>query len=168
MKTRIVCMLAVVLLAEVTAGEELALKASSAVLTGAFALTNGCIWQNGKSAGHAVFSFQLDKAGSYAIRATVNASAPKPGSFLVDIDSEPTQLEMTWDLAHTSGFEPHLITWRGNGTAAQPQFRPKVFHLSAGQHQLILQGTEAGAQVQGLAILALPPPPTGLHVVSKP
>ena len=163
---------AVALLTRASMAQELSLNADSAVLSGAFKLTNGYLSQPVKTSltngGRALFSFHVTTAGSYVIQATVNAQGPQRHSFGVNIDGEPKEPEMIWDVAVTSGFEPRVVSWRGNGDASTPQFSQKVFNLSAGAHELVVRGSDANTQLQRLAILQLPSPPSGLHVLSGP
>ena len=73
---------------------------------------------------------------------------------------------MIWDIPLTSGFEQRVASWRGNGTDVSNQFVPKVFNLSAGQHQLIIRGREANVLLTSFAIQSLPTPPVNLRVVA--
>jgi hypothetical protein len=127
---------------------------SQAVETG---VTNG---------GQAVFEFTITNAGSYVIEALVNAANTGENSFYVDIDAQPTDPTMIWDIPVTSGFEERLVSWRGAGTDTADEFVPAVFQLTAGAHQLILVGREANTQLQALSILQLPPPPQNLRIVA--
>lgn len=149
--------------------QELSLTADTAVLSGPFKLTNGYLCQplttSIASGGRALFAFNITNAGSYVIRVTVNAQSAQPHSLGINIDAEPKETEMIWDVGVTSGFEPQLVTWRGNGTTTTPQFKPQVFTLSPGAHQVLVRGMDPNTQLQRLSILQLPAPPTGLHVV---
>jgi hypothetical protein len=173
MKTLVVDgVIALALFARATLAQEITLNADSAVLSGPFVLTNGCLCQaritSLTNGGRGLFSFNITNAGGYAVQIIVNAQSPQPHSFGVNIDGEPKEPEMIWDIGATSGFEPHIVSWRGNGTAISPQFSQQVFNLSAGAHQLIVRGKDPNTQLQRISILPLPPAPTGLHVVSGP
>lgn len=100
------------------------------------------------------------------ISAIVNAPSTAANSFYVNIDSQPTDPTMIWDVPATSGFTNLLVSWRGSGTDTNNQFVPEVFNLYAGAHQLIIRGREAGAQLANITIMTGLPAPTGLHVVS--
>jgi len=150
--------------------QEISLTADGAVLSGPFKLTNGYLCQpvttSTADGGRALFAFNITNAGSYVIRATVNAQTTQPHLLGLNIDAEPNEPEMIWDIGVTSGFEPRLVTWRGNGSTTTPQFKPQVFTLSPGKHQLFVRGMEPNTQLQRLSVLQLPAPPTGLHVVA--
>jgi len=114
-----------------------------------------------------VFSFSITNAGSYAIQATVNAPGQQPRALGVNIDAEPKEPEMLWEIAGTSGFQTRTVGWRGHGTS-NTRFSQQTFNLSAGGHQLIVRGRDADIQLQRVSILPVPPSPTGLHVVAGP
>ena len=116
--------------------------------------------------GEAVYCFSVTNAGSYVILAIVNAPSTAANSFYVNIDGQPTDPTMIWDPPVTSGFTNLLVSWRGNGTDTNDEFVPKLFNLSAGAHQLIICGREAGTQLANITITTDPPAPTGLHVLS--
>jgi hypothetical protein len=126
--------------------------ADSAALTAPFIASNGIIWQTVQtvlpSGGQAVYNFTVTNAGNYVISAPVNAPTQGANSFYLNIDAPPTDPVMIWDIQPlTSGFENRTVCWRGNGTDLAPQIVPKVFNLSAGSHQLIIIGREAGTQL---------------------
>jgi hypothetical protein len=102
------------------------------------------------------------------IQASVNSTSLTGNSFYVNIDAQPQDPSMIWDVNPvTSGFEQRLVCWRGNGTAEADQFVPEIFSLTAGMHQLIIVGREPGAQLQSLSILQLPPVPQNLHILQS-
>jgi hypothetical protein len=116
--------------------------------------------------GEAVYGFSITNTDNYAISAIVSAPGDGNNSFYVNIDGQPTDPTMIWDVPVTSGFTNLLVSWRGTGTDTNNQYIPKVFGLSAGAHQLIVRGRESGTQLAYLTIIAIPPAPTGLHVLS--
>lgn len=164
--------IAAALLTRATLAQEVSLQADSAILSGPFVLTNGYLYQPLSTGltdgGRALFRFSITNAGSYVIRAAVNAQSPQANSLCINIDAEPQAPKMIWDLAGTAGFEQRFVSWRGNGNVSSPQFSPQVFKLSAGAHQIVVRGRDAKTQLQSLAILQLPAPPTNLHIVSGP
>jgi len=91
-------------------------------------------------AGRAAYTFTISTTGDYLVSAPVNAPDESANSFFVNIDAEPTDPEMTWDIPLTSGLTERTVSWRGNGTFDNAQFTPKVFNLSAGTHTLIVRG----------------------------
>jgi len=118
--------------------------------------------------GEAVYAFNITSAGSYAISILVNAPNSAANSFYVNIDGQPTDPTMIWDPPVTSGFTNLVVSWRGTGTDTNNQFAPIVFNLSTGTHQLVVRGREGGGQLASISIIpyAVPPAPTGLHVLS--
>ena len=120
--------------------------------------------------GRAVYQFTVPANGIYSVRALVNAPSGAANSFYVNMDAEPTDPHMVWDvLPVTSGFQFRSVSWRGNGTFELNEFDPKVFTLSAGEHSLIVIGREPGAALDRLEIRSeglAPSPPTNLRVVT--
>ena len=115
-----------------------------------------------------MFAFNITNAGSYVIRVTLNAQGNQPHAFGINIDAEPKEPQMIWDIGATSGFEPRFVNWRGTGNATTAQSSPQVFTLNPGAHQLIVRGMDPNTQLQRLSVLQLPAPPSGLHVVAGP
>jgi hypothetical protein len=133
-----------------SAQTQIQLEPQGAVLGEGFVLTNGCICQPVASdslrGGRAVFSFTLTNSGEYAIRAAVLAPAGQDNAFSVNIDKEPDEASMVWDIAASSGFADKFVTWRGparNGTVSRQQ----SFLLSAGPHQLIIRGLTPNTKI---------------------
>jgi len=146
----------------------------SATLQSPFTLTTGSVNYISQStatglsgSGEAVYGFNIVIAGNYVISAQVNTPSTSANSFYVNIDGQPTDPTMIWDPPVTSGFTNVLVSWRGTGTDTNNQFAPKVFNLTAGSHQLIVRGREAGAELGSLSVVptTAPPAPTGLHVI---
>ena len=80
-------------------------------------------------------------------------------------------LEETRLATEASGAEIRIVSWQGSGTYDNPQFVPKVFTLSAGTHQLVVRGREAGVLMDSISITAPPQnppqPPANLRVTSN-
>ena len=151
----------------------LSFQASAGTLSGPFIVTNGAIYQTIETGvtngGRAVYSFTITNAGSYVIQTMVNAPNTGANSFYVNIDADPVDPTMTWDIMPlTSGFEQRLVSWRGNGTPEADQFVPESFDLTAGTHQLIIIGRESNTLLQSLTLVELPSAPNNLHVVAGP
>jgi hypothetical protein len=102
--------------------------------------------------------------------ANVNAPNDSANSFYVNIDAQPTDPTMIWDIPLTTGFTNQLVSWRGNGTDTNNQYVPMVFNLTTGAHQLIIVGREAGAQLGQITVqpyaTTRPNAPAGLRVVA--
>jgi len=133
----------------------LTLPASTAVVSAPLILTNGCLSQPERTeltgGGKAVFNFTLTQAGNYVLQAVVNAPGEDSNSFYVNVDAQPEDPAMIWDIDVTSGFEERTVNWRGNGTAESDEIVPKRFNLSAGAHKLIIIGREP-AELKSISI----------------
>ena len=164
--------LAIMALPLLVGAEEVAiLDASSGSVSAPFVITNGCVCQlisREANKGRAVYDFTVTNSGSYVLRGFVNASAGDANSLLVNIDSEPDDPAMAWDIPVTAGFTNSLISWRGESEPASIRIARKVFKLSEGKHRLILRGNAGNVQLARIAVLRLPAPPTGLHMTGGP
>ena len=129
-----------------------------------FVLTNGYISQSVQNDvttdGKAIYNFTITNAGDYVIKASVNAPDESANSFYVNIDADPEDPTMIWDVDPTSGFEERTVNWRGGGTAESDEIVPKRFTLTAGSHKLIIVGREVDTQLKSLTIVPAPPAPT--------
>jgi hypothetical protein len=151
------------------------IEAENGSISGDFTVSNGAVSQTTDTTvttgGRAVYSFTVTNAGDYQIDAVVNAPDLAENSFFVNIDAEPVDPNMVWDiLPLTTGFETRTISWRGNGSA-EVQAPNKVFTLSAGQHSLIIIGREANTSLDRLEIKKIVQPlapPSNIRVVVTP
>lgn len=140
----------------------LTFAADSGVFTLPFVATNGNLSQAVETSltdgGRAVYSFDIVKAGHYLVSATVRASSEAQNSFYVNIDAEPTDPLMIWDIPVTTSTTNRTVSWRGNGNGepASSQYIPKLFPLSAGTHQLVIRGREANTRLGTITIAAAP------------
>ena len=150
--------------------------AREARLTAPIALKDGVISQPELTGltdgGKAVFAFTVPKAGDYEIYADVNAPDDDSNSFFANMDAEPKDDLMIWDLALTDAdkFEECAINWRGDDAAASNG--AKAFKLTAGAHQLILIGREP-AKLKGISIYPaasrrIPPPAPATPATTTP
>ena len=136
--------------------------ASAATVTAPLVFTNDYFHLESDMAdvaagGKAVFHFSITNAGDYQIESVVNAPDDNANSFFVNIDAQPTDPDMVWDIEPTSGFEKRLVNWRGDGDANNGQFVPKTFKLGAGDHTLILVGREPDVRLKSVTIFPAPP-----------
>ena len=119
---------------------------TEAKISGPFVLKDGAISQpattGASDGGRAVFTFKVAKAGDYVVAGLVNAQDEDSNSFYLNIDAEPEDPLMIWDLEVTSGFEERVSNWRGSGESGSDEFTPKAFKLTAGEHKLIIGGRE--------------------------
>lgn len=122
------------------------LPVSAAAITKPFVLKDGAISQPTQTevagGGKAVFTITIAQAGNYVIHARVNAPSEDANSFYLNFDATPEDPLMIWDMTVTKGFEERVVSWRGNGDQDSDEFIPKVFKLTAGEHQLIIVGRE--------------------------
>jgi hypothetical protein len=132
------------------------LPASAAILTPPMILSGGSVYQTIQTtlaqSGAATFNFTLTNTGTYVLQALVNAAQTDADSAFVNIDAQPQDPFMIWDIPLTSGFEQRLVSWRGNGTI-NDQFIPIEFSLNSGTHQLIIRGREANVLLQHVTVL---------------
>ena len=141
----------------------LTFAADSGTISAPFVATNGTVFQSVTTdvtnGGLAVYSFDVVNAGNYLVSAMVNAPSDGENSLYVNIDAEPTDPLMIWDIPVTTGLTSRTVSWRGNGTSdpASAQYSPKVFTLSAGTHQLIIRGRAADTTLGNISIAATPP-----------
>ena len=147
----------------------LVFQAESGVVTSPFVVTAGYISQPSQTSvttgGRAAYTFTITNAGNYVIQALVNAPGDAANSFYVNMDAEPQDPAMVWQIPVTAGFENRIVNWQGSGTYDNPQYVPKVFALTLGSHQLIIRGREAGAQLDRISILMLPTPPLDFRIL---
>jgi hypothetical protein len=151
----------------------LTFPAGGGTISGPFTLADAVLSQSVETGltngGQAVYNFTIKNPGNYAIQVLVNAPRESRNSFFVNIDAPPEEPAMIFDIPQTSGFENHLVSWRGAGTASEDQFNPKTFYLAAGPHRLMIVGRDAGGQLKSFSIVPLlsPAPPTNLHIVGS-
>jgi hypothetical protein len=147
----------------------LTFQATAGNLASPMTISNNFIYQpvytGVTNGGQATFTFTITNAGNYVIQALVNAMSEGNKSFYINIDGQPTDPTMIWDMTVTSGFQYELVSWRGNGTFDHDQFDPQIFNLSQGTHQLIIVGREAFTDLQSFSILEVPAAPQNLRVV---
>jgi hypothetical protein len=91
------------------------------------------------------------------IETLVNAPDESTNSFFVNIDAQPVDPDMIWDIQLTTGFEKRLVNWRGNGDSSTDQFTPKSFKLDPGAHTLVIVGREPDVRLKSVTILPAPP-----------
>lgn len=140
------------------------LGASSGTITAPFVIGDEVIYQTLYTAtpaegGRAAYTFTLSTAGDYVVSALVNAPDESANSFFVNINAEPTDPAMIWDIPLTSGLAERTVSWRGNGTFDSAQYVPKVFTLASGTHTLIVRGREANTQLGTITITPTDRPP---------
>lgn len=141
----------------------LSFEATSGAISAPFYIANGAITQPGYTSvtagGEAVYTFHLGTAGNYVISAVVTAPSTDNNSFYVNIDAQPTDPLMIWDIPVTLTPTDETVSWRGAGaldpaspSAFDAQYAPRVFTLSAGGHQLIVRGREGNCTLGTITI----------------
>jgi len=129
---------------------------TSGALSGPFYVTNSAIVQPAytslSSGGRAEYCFTVSIAGDYVVSALVNAPDTNANSFFVNIDAEPSDPAMIWDIPVTSGMASRTVGWRGNGTLNASEFVPRLFSLSPGAHQLVVLGRAPNCQLGDISI----------------
>lgn len=122
------------------------IPAEKAQVTKPLAIIDGALSQPVQTelaeGGKAVFTISVPKDGNYVIHAVVNAPSEDANSFFLNIDAQPEDPLMIWDIDVTTGFEERVVSWRGNGDASSDEFSPKVFKLTAGEHKVNIVGRE--------------------------
>ncbi len=137
----------------------LTFASTSGAISAPFYVTNGTAivqpaYTSLTAGGQAIYTFTISAAGNYTVSAAVNAPTEDYNSYFVNIDGQPTDPTMIWDVPVTTGFANRTVSWRGNGTTSSNQFVPKVFSLTVGTHQLIVRGREANTQLGTITIAA--------------
>ena len=149
-----------------TVGESFA--ADSVELTSPFGATDGYVSQpSGTSleeGGSAVYKFTVSDHGEYAVVFEVDAANTGSNSLYLNVDADPQDPVMVWDIPVTTGFQARVASWRGGGTFDANQFVPKYFLLSPGQHDLIVRGREGNTKFKTITILQRPAPPNDLVI----
>lgn len=132
------------------------LEAESAALTGSMAPARDGDASGGKyiasgeeEEGMAVWQFKAPAAGDYVIWARVMGPSEGADSFYVILDSGNQDTFDAGEGVHSRWF---WLPINGRGSGGPLTLNPRVFPLSAGQHQLILRGREAGARLDKLVI----------------
>lgn len=122
-----------------------------------FETENGAIYQPTdvplpSQGGLATYRFQLAQSGFYQLVAFVKAESHAHNSVFLNIDSEPVNDFMIWDIDITLGFQSRTVAWRGNGSFEQSEFAPKLFYLDAGEHVLYVRGREANVFLEQFSV----------------
>src|SRR6185436_3305868 len=97
------------------------------------------------------YTFTVQVPGNYVVSAKVKTPDASANSFYVNMDAEPTDPMMIWNLGVSTTLTNQAVSWQGISDSV-----PKVFFLSAGTHQLIVRGREANAQLGAITISPAP------------
>lgn len=149
----------------------LSFAATAGTITSPFVVNSGVIYQPSETTmangGRAAYTFTVPTTGQYAVGVMINAPTDAANSIFVNIDAEPTDPYMIWDVPLTVNFQNQFVGWRGNGTYDNNEFKTKVFQLTAGSHQLIVIGREGNTKIESFSIEPVPSKPTNLRVVAS-
>jgi len=161
---RIVTIMALMTAGAVVGQTAAELAAGTGTISSPFVLTNAYVFQpittGVANGGRAVYSFCVTNSGQYVILAVVEAPSQNARSLFVNIDSEPKDPEMIWEIPIATGFKTNLVSTSLG--------KPRYFDLTSGQHQIIVRGREANVKLSQLRILPRLSPPTGLRVIASP
>lgn len=102
--------------------------------------------------GRASYRFEITTTGDYILNMVVDAPDSGANSLFVNINGEPEDSSMIWDIEVTDGFEERTVSWRGDGSPDANEFVPKVFSLPAGQHELIIRGREGNTRIDQIRL----------------
>lgn len=100
--------------------------------------------------GRASYKFTITTPGDYLVTAIVDAPDQGANSVLINIDGEPNDPEMTWDIRLTDGFQERTASWRGADNTFLPA--PQVFTLASGEHELIIRGIEGNVRLDRIRL----------------
>lgn len=148
----------------VVARADIELTAANAVVTAPMTLENGVLHQPIRTelsaGGTAVFLVTIPDAGDYTVTAVVDAPDGYRNSLYIAFDEPAADRGALTEFTVTDGFESRPVNWRGRGDLDDPEFAPKVFTLSAGEHRLIVTGREP-IRLRSLTIQRHQPPAPG-------
>ncbi len=149
------------------------IQATAGAVLSPFVISDGCLLQPVETldltnSGRATYKFSVATTGEYAIQAFVHAPGKGTNSLFLNIDAEPEDPGMIWDIRPTVNFEARIVAWRGNGTEDAGQFIPKYFKLTNGIHQIVIRGRQPNVRLHSLKVLQRPSPPKGLRAVGSP
>jgi hypothetical protein len=134
----------------------LTFASTSGTISSPFVVSNGLVFQTTTTSitngGRAVYTFSVPTTGDYVISAMTAAPDSDHNSFWINIDTEPIDPTMIWDLALSTTLTQTQVSWRGTGDDGSDQFNPKVFNLTQGTHQLIIRGREANSLLGTITI----------------
>ena len=108
------------------------------------------------SGGDLEFRFNAPITADYQVSALLYCPDGASNSFYINIDAQPIDPTMIWDVPITNSnyyLERRTASWRGNATGGSPpQFYPKIWHLTQGEHLFVIRGREANAIIGPLTI----------------
>ncbi|RYD84930.1 MAG: hypothetical protein EOP84_04085, partial [Verrucomicrobiaceae bacterium] len=148
-------------------------EAESGTLSGPFTSSNGTISQDVEttdvaSSGRAAYKINVAEAGEYSVVLSVAAPNEASNSLFLNIDAEPQDPTMIWDIPVTTTTpQSRTGAWRGTGTPEKNEYAPKYFTLTAGTHEVIIRGREAGVRIDKVSLVKRPTAPQQLQVEAE-
>jgi hypothetical protein len=133
------------------------IKADKGKITAPFVKnSDGTISQNVETSaptagGRAAYGVYVPTSGDYSIKIRLSAGGASADSIFVDVNNDPAAAAL-WNAGTTNGFEERIVSWQGNGTVAQPQFKDKTFTLLAGYNEIVLRGRDAGLVIDTITL----------------
>lgn len=98
--------------------------------------------------GRLALSFTVTTTDDFTISASIKTPADDSNSCFIDVDSEPTTGAI-WDAVINGGsFVNQFAAW----TRVSPAQNPKVWHLTAGTHTLIVRGREGDMEFSSFTL----------------
>lgn len=155
-------------------------EAEDGLIESPFAVASGAIAQpsevsNPASGGRARYRVTIPSTGDYRMEVEVDAATTGSNSFYIEFDAEPTEAADVCDIISlTTGVETRGVNHRGAGAFDNPEFQPKVWNLTAGEHILYVRGREASTELDSWAIITTvtsdtePPSPDPMTWESPP
>ncbi len=96
------------------------------------------VYPAGQSAdASATFTFNITKPGAYRIWTRSLKIGTQPGSWNVQVDNGPKFIYDVFQGRTRSAWTWDLLSDRGTGDGAVPQFDPKISNFTAGEHKII-------------------------------
>ena len=102
--------------------------------------------------GRVSYPFNIEQSGDYLVSALVLSPDVNSNSLFLNIDCDPVSPDMIWDINYARAFVWQTASWRGGGTPKAPQYSPKVFHMEAGPHTLIVVGRESNLEIDKIRL----------------
>jgi hypothetical protein len=141
-------------------------EAESMLVEAPFTVSQGMVSQNVQTTdpaqgGRATARMMIPSAGEYTASLKVNAPHGGADSLFIDFDQAPIAPITIFDVLPTNQVESRIVNWRGSGDPETPQFVPKRWTLSAGEHTIRIVGREPNLLIDSVMIsLAAEPGPS--------
>jgi hypothetical protein len=136
----------------------LTFEAEDGLIESPFITEAGYVYQAGdfsvSNGGLARYRVSIPSTGDYQVNITSIAQDGQSNSVWLDWDSDPTDPAMIFDIEPPPVAETErTATWRGAGTFDTPQYSPKNWTLSAGEHILYIRGREGPCFINSIEVV---------------